>query len=486
MVLCLFFTEAVYARNDSASATDRSLSAYYRDCQANLGDEKALLMADTLFKMAADRGDSMMQAVALCTKLDYYYFNEGAYSSDSVAVWVSRVQQFARYTKQPEFYYFAWGSRLIADHLRHGLYNKALVEAGKMLDESMVEGYKGGIKGCYESMAGIYGMKTEWRDKTQTSDGVIATPEFSAMLDRDRLEAKNEELERLTRKKQTQNRRYITISLCVLMLIVSCFLYRQRWLLGRLKISGDELDKKSRILRKAENELSRTREIAGRKSHLKARFAQNISHEIRTPLNSIVGFSAVLADMFREPGAETTRIALLIEENSQVLLRHLGDILDLSMLEDSPDALETAPVDVNTCCRTCIRKIKPQVKKGVILSFEPGREGFFMKSNEERFAQILDSLLDNAAKFTLKGTIILAYTVEEGEVAFTVTDTGIGIPVDKHQSVFERFVKLDEFSKGTGLGLFSSLIIAKKLGGNLDMDREYTTGTRAILILPLK
>ena len=101
--------------------------------------------------------------------------------------------------------------------------------------------------------------------------------------------------------------------------------------------------------------------------------------------------------------------------------------------------------------------------------------------------QVLDNLLGNASKFTHEGSVTLAYEVkkEENQLIFTVTDTGIGIPVEEQERVFERFVKLDNFSQGPGLGLSICRIVAERLGGYLRIDKGYTQGTRVIFCVSM-
>ena len=109
------------------------------------------------------------------------------------------------------------------------------------------------------------------------------------------------------------------------------------------------------------------------------------------------------------------------------------------------------------------------------------------RSNSERISQVLNNLAHNAAKFTTRGSIRIAYSVLEAEkkIEISVTDTGTGIPKDQQEAVFERFYKMNSFTQGTGLGLPICRSIAEKLGGSLRIDTSYTEGCRMILTLPL-
>lgn len=210
-----------------------------------------------------------------------------------------------------------------------------------------------------------------------------------------------------------------------------------------------------------------------------------MSHEIRTPLNSIVGFSGVLVDMLDEK-EDIGQYVALIESNSKLLLKLVGDILDISILDSEVEIKHNA-VDVNACCQASIDAAGASFDPGVRLIFEPTCDELIINSNYNYIVQVLDNLLGNASKFTHEGSVTLAYEVkkEENQLIFTVTDTGIGIPVEEQERVFERFVKLDNFSQGAGLGLSICRIVAERLGGYLRIDKGYTQGTRIIFCVSM-
>lgn len=99
-------------------------------------------------------------------------------------------------------------------------------------------------------------------------------------------------------------------------------------------------------------------------------------------------------------------------------------------------------------------------------------------------ALVLENLLDNAAKFTRQGSIVLSCRKEGDKLVLDVTDTGSGIPPEKHEEVFERFTKLDTFSKGNGLGLYICRLVIRRLSGEIYIDPGYTGGTRIVIVLP--
>ena len=216
------------------------------------------------------------------------------------------------------------------------------------------------------------------------------------------------------------------------------------------------------------------------------KFLANMSHEIRTPLNSIVGFSQVLSDHYSN-SPETQEFVNIIKSNSNDLLRLVTDVLTLSEL-DQYEQLPTDPeTDLNAICQLASEVAKDNTQKDVEVLFEPERESLLIRSNSERISQVLNNLAHNAAKFTTRGSIRIAYSVLEAEkkIEISVTDTGTGIPKDQQEAVFERFYKMNSFTQGTGLGLPICRSIAEKLGGSLHIDSSYTDGCRMVLTLPL-
>ena len=313
----------------------------------------------------------------------------------------------------------------------------------------------------------------------------ITTSEFATMLNLQQLNAEKVRLEKISQKKQLQNTRTILFSVLGLLCIVVIFLWQQRKLNAKLHRAKNKLDEQNRTLIKAEEELRKAKEVAEQSNWLKTMFIQNMSHEIRTPLNSIVGFSGVLVDMLDEK-EDIGQYVALIESNSKLLLKLVGDILDISILDSEVEIKHNA-VDVNACCQASIDAAGASFAPGVKLIFGPACDELIINSNYSYIVQVLDNLLGNASKFTHVGSVTLAYEVkkEDNQLIFTVTDTGIGIPVEEQERVFERFVKLDNFSQGAGLGLSICRIVAERLGGYLRIDKGYTQGTRVIFCVSM-
>lgn len=336
-----------------------------------------------------------------------------------------------------------------------------------------------------EEAAGLYRDFLLEQKKEKERNEEITTSEFATMLNLQQLNAEKIRLEKISQKKQLQNTRTILFSVLGLLCIVVIFLWQQRKLNAKLHRAKNKLDEQNRTLIKAEEELRKAKEVAEQSNWLKTMFIQNMSHEIRTPLNSIVGFSGVLVDMLDEK-EDIGQYVALIESNSKLLLKLVGDILDISILDSEVEIKHNA-VDVNACCQASIDAAGASFDPGVRLIFEPACDELIINSNYNYIVQVLDNLLGNASKFTHEGSVTLAYEVkkEENQLIFTVTDTGIGIPVEEQERVFERFVKLDNFSQGAGLGLSICRIVAERLGGYLRIDKGYTQGTRVIFCVSM-
>ena len=336
-----------------------------------------------------------------------------------------------------------------------------------------------------EEAAGLYRDFLLEQKKEKERNEEVATGEFATMLNLQQLTAEKGRLEKISQEKQLQNTRIILFSVIGILCVVIVFLWQQRKLNAKLEKSRDKLDEKNRILIEAKEELRKAKEVAEQSNWLKTMFIQNMSHEIRTPLNSIVGFSGVLVDMLDDK-EDIGQYVALIESNSKLLLKLVGDILDISILDSEVEIKHNA-VDVNACCQASIDAAGTLFSPDTKLIFKPACDELIINSNYNYIVQVLDNLLSNASKFTHEGSVTLAYEVkkETNQLIFTVTDTGIGIPIDEQEHVFERFVKLDNFSQGAGLGLSIGRIVAERLGGFLIIDREYTQGTRFIFCVSM-
>ena len=319
-------------------------------------------------------------------------------------------------------------------------------------------------------------------DSLKIANEQVASSEFATLLNVEKLNAEKKELMLQAQEKELHNK----TTLIILLGILFIFLYRENFLKRKLKVSEAELKTRNEELMVSREELRKAKDIAEASSRMKTTFIQSMTHEIRTPLNSIVGFSQVLSDHYSN-SPETQEFVNIIKSNSNDLLRLVTDVLTLSELDQYEQLPTDAETDLHAICQLASEVAKDNTQKDVEVLFEPERESLLIRSNSERISQVLNNLAHNAAKFTTRGSIRIAYSVLEAEkkIEISVTDTGTGIPKDQQEAVFERFYKMNSFTQGTGLGLPICRSIAEKLGGSLRIDTSYTEGCRMILTLPL-
>ena len=237
---------------------------------------------------------------------------------------------------------------------------------------------------------------------------------------------------------------------------------------------------------KLEHSLVKAKEEAEKADKLKSAFLANMSHEIRTPLNAIVGFSQMLC---REgvPEKERSEMMKIVEVNNELLLQLISDILDLSKLEAGTLEFVEKDVNVNSICKAVAGAIEMKAKKDVKVKVELQKDDCHIMSDPNRIKQVLINFASNAAKFTDKGHIIIGYHFSKlDRIRFFVEDTGIGIPQDKKAKIFERFVKLNTFVQGTGLGLQISKEIVTCLGGIIGVESEPGEGSMFWFEIPVK
>ena len=248
-----------------------------------------------------------------------------------------------------------------------------------------------------------------------------------------------------------------------------------KWLDGRWAIMELATDITTR--KQVELELIQAKEKAEESDRLKSAFLANMSHEIRTPLNAIVGFSSLLAETDE---AELRHVYMsLVQENNELLLNLISDILDISKIEAGMIDLVMGRVDVPQLCREVIATFSHKKRDTAVeLRFDENSPQIVIDADKNRIVQVLSNFLTNALKFTTKGSITLSYTLEdENQVRFCVTDTGKGIPDEQKHEIFNRFVKLDSFVQGAGLGLSICQSLVNRMGGKIGVESREGEGS---------
>jgi two-component system, sensor histidine kinase len=260
----------------------------------------------------------------------------------------------------------------------------------------------------------------------------------------------------------------------------------------RLEEEIEQRRKTEAFLRETESRLLNALAHARESDRLKTAFLENVSHEIRTPLTTILGFSGLLAntDTDREVRRKFYGI---ISKSGETLLNILNDILDVARIETNQFRVITAPADINLILRdleSAYREVlRNNEKSNISLNLHlPAESPGKFVTDESRLKQALSNLLSNAVKFTLKGRIDFGYNISGKGLTFFVKDTGIGIPEDRREIIFDRFRKIENRkalnTAGTGLGLPIVKKITELLGGKVIVRSEINKGSEFTIELP--
>ena len=245
--------------------------------------------------------------------------------------------------------------------------------------------------------------------------------------------------------------------------------------------------------KKVNEQLRIANERASVSSKMKTEFIRNISHEIRTPLNIVSGFTQILVTPNMElPQKEREDLQKRVAENTDRITRLVDRMLVLSEVNsevviERNDMVDAFEVMAQAIDLSYITQYTRPVNTNSAISFEFDNNepvtSITMRTNKRHAVRGLTQLLENAMKFTHEGRITLRMTYTEDHVRFIVEDTGIGIPAEEKEHIFEEFVQLDQFADGTGIGLTITRSIARRMGGDLWLDTSYTDGARFVLEL---
>ena len=261
-------------------------------------------------------------------------------------------------------------------------------------------------------------------------------------------------------------------------------------LLGVLGVSRDITE-----IKKTEEELVKAKEKAEESDKLKSIFLANMSHEIRTPMNAIMGFSELLVTPDIDDD-EKSQYINIIQNSGNRLLQLIDDIVDVSKLELDQLSIKKSEANLKELFSNCINVFKNEPllldksNVNLILNFPKEHRNLSLRTDVNRFQQILDNLLSNAIRFSESGTIELGFkikkTAKKSFIEVYVKDEGMGIAKEKQSLIFERFRQGEEeqFSEGTGLGLSISKGIVELLGGEIRCESEVGKGSVFFFTIP--
>lgn len=325
----------------------------------------------------------------------------------------------------------------------------------------------------YETQADIYAKAGRWEEAfkalklgAEESDSINSVILSSSMQDIQR------ELRLYEMKRQSERRRFyamIAIASLLLLLVIALVYIVQ----SRRRHLSEMKDAYQKILES---------------DKMKTAFIQNVSHEVRTPLNIINGFAQVLAlPDYNVSQEERRHIADTMMHNTRIITTMINEVLDMSDSE-SANTLALVPMPCNEVLKKVIKDFcKEMVVPEERLRFETTlNDDFTILTQEVLLKRIITPLLDNAVKNTKEGDIVIKTTASDSQLQIMVEDKGSGIPAKEAEHIFERFVKLDTFKQGLGLGLTFSRMMARRIGGDVVLDTMYSgSGARFVVKLPI-
>lgn len=279
------------------------------------------------------------------------------------------------------------------------------------------------------------------------------------------------------------------------LIILSLLLARQNRRVKRttveLKATADSLRADRNQLRDTQQALVEATDRAQRNVNIKTEFIHNMCHEVQAPLTAISEYSQLIVDCIpAEQKRYLDRIAYNLDKNIKLILTLVNDVVDMASLEHGGTAITREPVSVKAICNLAMSNIFDSgayPNENVEVVFNPAnKDDIQAETDFQRVVQILMNFLSNAAKFTERGKITIDYADHGDTFEISVADTGIGIPEELEEKVFERFYQIDPKSQGSGLGLYITRLIAGLLGGTVTLEHVRRGGTRFIVTLPKK
>lgn len=280
----------------------------------------------------------------------------------------------------------------------------------------------------------------------------------------------------------------VVILICLLIWMISLYVH-SRWLGHRLSASNKKLIEERNSLKEISAKLMATLDKAKDADQVKNDFVDNMSDEIREPLGAIVEYSHLIADYAKNDNRPYIKgYADSLTVNTDLLIRLVNDVLDLPQIERGEMNIHRESSSLKEICSYAIEQIKKHVAPGVEIIFANAHQpDYTLLTDPQLVEQVLTQILTNAAKFTDSGSITFGYQINQlnDMITFTVTDTGIGVPKEMKEKIFNRFVKVDSSTQGNGLGLYISRLLAKMLGGSVSLDSSYHTGARFVFTIPI-
>ncbi len=321
--------------------------------------------------------------------------------------------------------------------------------------------------GSYQAAAEDLSRQASLLRQNYEADNQEILNEFATLFDVERLGREKVEARQQAQAERLRRARLLETGLAVILLLAAAFIA---------------------ILTRLNRRLARAKRDAEESSRMKGLFIRHITHEINTPLNAIVGF-AELASTTPDDEPERSSYIDIIRENSDYLQKLIDDVLYIADIESSEAPPSRTEVEVDACCRRCIDELSKHTPLATEIHFTPDetRRPPRIRTSRLLLSKALTELLRNAVRFTdpEQGVGLSYWLSADGRsITFAVEDTGPGVPEPDRERIFERFVKLDTFSQGLGLGLAVCRLIARTLGGDVHLDPDRPRGARFLLTIP--
>lgn len=361
--------------------------------------------------------------------------------------------------------------------LRQGDYTKALGYNSQRLEKSRAIDDKSSMVLIYEQRAEIMQGLERYQEAAEMFKAVH---ELTDSIYKKDVRTQITELSTLFRvseldmEKRLEHNRYIAMTAIIISIALALLVGYWYWMNRRLK--------------KKNEELAIARDQAQESSRMKTNFIKNISHEIRTPLNILSGFAQILSQPDIELSHDITQEASMqIQTNTDRITSLINRLLALSESNSRSVLERTDTVGANQFCLNAICQSRVGDSQRWTFNFDSTVDNQLTIVTAEQYAvSALCHLLDNAMKFTPDGgTISLRCCTADGQLVISVEDTGCGVPAEKADDIFGEFVQLDEYKEGVGIGLTLSRNIARRLGGDITLDTNYSGGARFLFTLPL-
>ena len=312
----------------------------------------------------------------------------------------------------------------------------------------------------YETMAEIYSQAGRWKEAYEALKlGTAESDSINSVILSSSMQGIQEELAVYDVERRAERTKlyalFTIVVLLVLLVVALAYIMRSR----------------RRHLREIQKAYDRVLES----DRMKTLFMQNVSHEVRTPLNIISGFAQVFADPDYQLSAEERQhIAETVSHNTHIITTMINEVLDLSAYESAAEG-DMVPIACNRALRQIIDDFgKEDHQPGNTIDFQTTLDdAFTVVAQEELLKRILLPLVDNAVKNDPGGCIEVRAMAEDKRLVITVRDHGKGVPADEAEHIFERFVKLDNFKEGLGIGLTFSRTMARRIGGDVTLDTAF-------------